>query len=255
MLNGSNAQWGRTKISNRKYKNRIKKRQMEVHMIKFRYLIVLCLAFIVSGCAGHKMALTKDQSNIDLTKKSIALLSVKVSNQYKPSCQLEVTGAFICPQSETCSRPLPYFHKAESPYKSEKDRFNEYLLSFELENGTYNLRWIGALYEIPLLIFAGGKIPLDTKIDIMPNTISYLGHLDVVLRERKSDDEKRAGSVIPLIDQAVPGFSTGTFDVVVEDKYEEDMKLFISEYPALKNAKVEKAILPQWIRPENIKAQ
>jgi len=53
-----------------------------------------------------------------------------------------------------------------------------------------------------------------------------------------------------LIDQAVAGFSTGTFDVVVEDKYDEDMKLFISEYPALQNTKVEKSILPQWIRPE-----
>jgi hypothetical protein len=219
-------------------------------MAKFKYLIIFCFAFMVFGCAGHNMALTKGQSSIDLSKKSIALLSVKVSNQHKPSCQLDLTGVKICPQSETCSRPLPYFHKAESPYKSEIDRFNEFLLSFGLESGTYNLQWIGTTYQA-FLVSGFGGIPLDTKIDIKPNSISYLGHLDVVLRERKNDNEKRAGNVIPLIDQAVPGFSTGTFDVIVEDKFDEDMKLFISEYPALKTVKVEKSILPQWIRPEN----
>ncbi|MEN6320409.1 MAG: hypothetical protein ABFD82_16860 [Syntrophaceae bacterium] len=218
-------------------------------MVKHRLFVILCLVFAMTGCAGHKMALTKGQTNIDVTKKSIALLSVKVSNQHKPSCQLELTGVKICPQSETCSRPLPYFHKAESPYKSEIDRFNEFLLSFGLESGRYNLQWIGTTYQA-FLVSGFGGIPLDTKIDIKPNSISYLGHLDVVLRERKNDDEKRAGNVIPLIDQSVPGFSTGTFDVIVEDKFDEDMKLFISEYPALKTVKVEKSILPQWIRPE-----
>ena len=37
----------------------------------------------------------------------------------------------------------------------------------------------------------------------------------------------------------------------VEDKFDEDMKSFISEYPGLQQVKVEKSILPEWIRPEN----
>ncbi|HVO66967.1 MAG TPA: hypothetical protein VMT12_10825 [Syntrophales bacterium] len=221
-------------------------------MIKFRCVVIFCLTFIMIGCAGHHMALTKGQSDIDLKKESIALLSVKVSNQHKPGCQLELTGVKICPQSEKCSRPLPYFHKAESPYKSEKDRFNEFLLSFGLESGTYNLEWIGTTYQV-FLVSGFGGIPIYTKIDIRPNSIIYLGHLDVVLREKKNDNEKRAGNILPLIDQAVPGFSTGTFDVVVEDKFDEDMQSFIREYPGLQKVKVEKSILPQWIRPENNK--
>ena len=91
---------------------------------------------------------------------------------------------------------------------------------------------------------------MNYKVEIKPNSIIYLGHLDIVLRERKNDSEVRAGNVIPLIDQAAVGAATGTYDVVVEDKFEEDMKLYISEYPALLNIKVEKSILPQWIRPE-----
>lgn len=219
-------------------------------MSKLRLALILCLALLFAGCAGHKMALTKGQSG-KVANKSIALLSVKIANKNVPKCQPEITGAVLCPQSETCSRPLPYFHKTDEPYKSMDESFKEYLLSFELDSGTYNLKWIGARYSIPMLIESGGAVPLDMKIDITPNRIIYLGHLDVVLRERKDDREKRAGSLFPLIDQAAAGFSSGTFDVVVEDKYDEDMKAFVSEYPVLQNVKVEKALLPQWIRPED----
>ena len=93
---------------------------------------------------------------------------------------------------------------------------------------------------------------MNFKIEIKSNSITYLGHLDIVMRERKNDSEERAGRIRPLLNQnPVVGTYSGTFDVVVEDKFDEDMKLFISEYPALQKVKVEKSILPQWIRPEN----
>ena len=199
------------------------------------------------------MALTKGQSSIDVTKKSLALLSVKISNQYKPNYQLDIIGALICPQSERCGHgSVKYFHKTQSPYriKNVENSFNEYLLSFELESGAYNVHSIGAVYD-HFPITGGGSVPLNYKLEIKPNSIIYLGHLDVVMRERKNDSEIRAGNVIPLIDQAVVGTASGTYDVVVEDKFEEDMKLFISEYPALQKVKVERNILPQWVRPEN----
>ncbi|MEN6321291.1 MAG: hypothetical protein ABFD82_21425 [Syntrophaceae bacterium] len=226
-------------------------------MIKFRFLLIFCLAFLMSGCAAHHMALTQGQSDIDLTKKSIALLSVKTSNQLAPTFQFNLFSAIICPQSETCSNPRPYLHKANSPYKSEKDRFNEYLLSFELEPGIYSIHSVGTIYD-SVLSEAGGYVPLNLKMDIRSNTISYLGHIDIILRERKTDTEKRAGreimNIIPLRielkDTSRTGFSTGTFDVIVEDKFDEDMKSFISEYPVLQKIKVERNILPQWIRPE-----
>lgn len=216
-------------------------------MIKFRYLlIVLCSTVVMSAC-GFNMALSKGQSSVDLTKKSIALLSVKISNQNKPENQLSLLSVFVCPQSdEICSD----FHKSEGHYKSEKDRFNEYLLSFELKNGTYYIRSFETFGGVPILTGATAYVDLELKTEIKPNSISYLGHIDVTLRERKDDNEKRA-ALFPLINAAAVGFSNGTFDVVVEDKYDDDMKLFISEYPVLQNAKVGKSILPQWIRPEN----
>jgi hypothetical protein len=199
------------------------------------------------------MTIPKDQSDIDLTNKSIALLSVRISNQYKPSRQLELLSLFICPQSEpSCKRDLP--SDPGSPYKPnkrEKNSFNEYWLSYELESGTYNIDGFYTTYRIPGLIYGFGFARLNLKTEVKPNSISYLGHLDIILREKKSDAEIRAGDAIPFIDQSIAGYSSGTFDVVVEDKFDEDMKLFISEYPALKKVKVEKSILPQWIRPEN----
>jgi ketosteroid isomerase-like protein len=95
-----------------------------------------------------------------------------------------------------------------------------------------------------------GYTKLNLKTEIKPNSISYLGHLDITLREKKNNAEISAGSDTPFIDQSIAGFSSGTFDVVVEDKFDEDMKSFISEYPSLQKVKVEKSILPQWIRPE-----
>jgi hypothetical protein len=221
-------------------------------MIKYKFLLIFCLVFIMSGCAGNKVAVNQGQSDIDLTKKSIALLSVRISNQYKPDRQLELQSIIICPQSEpNCKQDLstnpgnPY-----KPYRREKDHFNEYLLKYELESGTYNIDGLYTTYRIPTLTSGVGFAKLNLKTEIKPNSIFYLGHLDIVLREKKNNAEINAGSAIPFVDQYIAGFSSGTFDIVVEDKFDEDMKSFISEYPALQNVKVEKSILPQWIRPE-----
>jgi len=63
----------------------------------------------------------KGKSDIDLTKKSIVLLSVRISNQYKPSRQLKLLSVVICPQSETnCKHDLP--SNPGSPYKLIKKK-------------------------------------------------------------------------------------------------------------------------------------
>jgi hypothetical protein len=205
----------------------------------------------MGGCA-HNMALNKGQNTIELSGKSVALLSVKISNQNKPGYQLDLGVFTICPEHETCYT-VPYMHKAENAYKSEKDKYNEYLLSFDLESGTHNIYFLSVGYVVPLLLGAGANVPINLEAEVKPNSVVYLGHMDVILREKKSDNEERA-AIFPLFDAAVVGFSTGTFDVVVEDRFDEDIKLFASEYPALQNAKIEKSILPQWIRPENRKS-
>jgi len=199
------------------------------------------------------MALTKGHSDIDVTKKSIALISARISNQYKPKYQLDIVTTYICPTSQTdCSESGDGIYKTNSynRIKSMEEGFNEYLLSFELKSGAYNLDSMGAIYQ-SVLVTGGGIVPLKFNLDIRPNSVIYLGHLDIVMRERKNESEIRAGRIYPLIDQSTIGTSSGTFDVAVEDKFEEDVKLFISEYPALQKVRIEKALLPQWTRPKN----
>ena len=219
--------------------------------MKYRFLIIFCLVFLMSGCAGN-MALTKGQTEIDLSSKSIALLTVKISNQNKPSRQVNLNNIIICPESVmNCRKDISTYPGGPYKiYKKEKDFFNEYLLSFALESGRYNLEGFYTTYNIPMLVAGVGYGDLKLETEIKPNSISYLGHINITLREKTGDTEICAGDAIPHLDQAMPGFSSGTFDVVVEDKFDEDMKSFISEYPALQQVKVEKSILPEWIRPE-----
>ncbi len=71
---------------------------------------------------------------------------------------------------------------------------------------------------------------------------------NIYVHDERKDDERRAGGIIPLIDQKAAGFSDGTFDIFINDKYDDNMKLFFAEYPVLQNVKVEKKLLTQWIR-------
>ena len=212
---------------------------------------LLILAFLLSGCSPSP-ALMKGQNELDLSGKSIALLSVRIANKCRNGFPLSIEYVTICPGLESCITK-PYNHQVEGPYNSEEDAYPEYLLSFQLDEGTHNIprMYVGGGY-FPLS--AGTTVPLGLRAEIKPRSVVYLGHLDVTLRERKNDTEEIASRLNPIGAAAV-GFLTGTFDVAVEDRSDDDIKLFISEYPALQNAKVEKAILPQWIRPENRVAQ
>jgi len=212
-------------------------------MVKFKYLVAFCLVFFMSGCANN-MALKKGQDSIDLSDGAIALLSVKISNQNEPSHQPMIVGAYTDWKSKTT------FHRTRKAYIKETDDFKQQWLSFELEPGINNFTKLWATCPDLVLVTTFASIPLNLNADIKSNSVNYLGHIDVKIRKKKNDDEEAAGSGPYVIGNAAAGFLTGTYDVVIEDKFDEDMKTFIVEYPALKNIKIEKSILPQWIRPE-----
>jgi hypothetical protein len=222
-------------------------------MIKFRYLLVICLAFVMSSCT-HNMALTKGKDDVDLSKKSIALLFLRISNQKEPTYQLFPQMVFF-----EASREKVYELRGYNElYRSEKDVFNEYLLSFDLEPGNNKLKKIWLVYSSPIWGNARTTVPLDLKVDIKPNSVIYLGHMDIAIREKKNTNEESNAHLIPIIPilllQAAAGLN-GTCDVSIDDKYDDDIKAFITKYPGLKNVNIEKTILQQWERPENRKAK
>jgi hypothetical protein len=91
-------------------------------------------------------------------------------------------------------------------------------------------------------VYGSGVVPVFSAFRIEPGRAVYVGRVEAVRRERKGD-EPRAGSVIPLIDQAVTGFSGGTFEVKVVDRYDEDVALFKATYAPLAGVSVDKALL------------
>ena len=212
-------------------------------------LVIILMFFSFTGCAAN-MALSKGQEQVDLSEKSIALASIRISNQNKPGYQPDLLYAFFYANSVEAEKT--HIDLKIKPFKSEKDKYNEYLMSFSLKPGKYKFSQIWGNYKVPMLINAMCSIPLNAEIEIKPNSVVYLGHIDDVIRERKNDSEERAGALMPLIDQSLSGFSSGTFDLVIKDQYVDDLQDYIAEYPAINKVKVEKAIMPQWVRPEQI---
>jgi hypothetical protein len=133
--------------------------------------------------------------------------------------------------------------------KSEADTpeaGNSYLLRMELENGEYVIRGLSGFsgtFPFHGTFFA----PLHAETKSSGSGVFYLGHVSAVVRERK-ENEFKAGVMVPLIDQAVTGFSGGTFDIEISDQLDKDQALFKSKFSALQNVTIQKSILASFDR-------
>lgn len=209
------------------------------------FIIVLTM-FIISACATPmKMGLDKGTARIDLKGESLLLLSVELVNEYKPSYQPHAHVLHVeKPDSQGKEDRFNYITDEEGTFKS--DTGNKYVFRMTLKNGKYKIVGItgfSGTFPVRGMFF----MPLHSEIEIIDSSVLYLGKVRGKVRERK-ENEFRAGPVIPLIDQAVTGFSGGTFDVDVIDNYEEDLKFMMELFPALKNAQVKSAVLPPFDR-------
>ena len=82
---------------------------------------------------------------------------------------------------------------------------------------------------------------MDVEFEIRSNVITYIGQAQMVNRKRE-EGEPRSGSIFPLVDQSVTGFSDGTFDIEVSDNYLEDIKILKEKYPFIRNIEIKKNI-------------
>ena len=85
-------------------------------------------------------------------------------------------------------------------------------------------------------------VDLKIEFDLEPNTLVYLGRIEMINRTR-NEGEKRSGIILPILDQALGGFSRGTMDISISDSYDEDVGMFKLYYPVLKNYTVKKDII------------
>jgi hypothetical protein len=97
---------------------------------------------------------------------------------------------------------------------------------------------------------ASFDFPFDIPFQTNQNETVYLGRIEMINRERLSDNEIPSGDTTktrkPQYDS---GFATGTFDVKIYDDLPQDIARFKGQYPLLETIKIEKRILPPWQKP------
>lgn len=201
--------------------------------IFFNRLIVwtaTCAFFIMSlcGCSSVKPMALESKEGIQLPAKSIGLFTLRTSNQLKPDYEPSVSSIEIKPQTGKSI----YFAPGK-PHEQQKDGYLEYLVSVDLAPGVYSIGSIAGV-STGILIYGTFRFPIDATFELPPESIVYLGHIDMVNRKLQ-EGEKRAGSIFPLVDQAATGFSGGSFDITISERGGQDIPLFEKMYPALGN--------------------
>jgi hypothetical protein len=206
---------------------------------------ILFLA-VMTGCATPtKMGITKETSVFELKEKRLFLLTAELKNNYHPSYQPDAYVVHVeTTNANTKSERLDFIIDKEGTVKTASG--NSYMLRMMIDHGEYIIRGMSGysgIFPVRGLFF----MPLHSNIKVEDGEIIYLGRVKGIIRERQKN-EFRAGPVIPLIDQAVTGFSGGTFDVEIVDASGEDINKFKTMYPALSGKEIKVNILPPFDR-------
>lgn len=213
---------------------------------KYSWIMVAVVLLFLQGCVSvQPPAFDRGTGQIDTTEKSVFMLDVAFHNAYKEKYQAENLTLKLVKKSSSGKGQDLYFEVRPPLVNSENDhRYG--LINGELEPGEYLIDGITG-NSTSLLIFGTFKIPVVESVVIPENSIVYLGEVTAINRERK-DGEFRSGLVVPLIDQAVAGFSGGTMDIEIANDLasrEADLK---NEYPALKDKDITPILLSPFDR-------
>jgi hypothetical protein len=191
------------------------------------------------------MELTKETDKIDISGKSMLLMSAVIANDYKPDYQPDARVLYVEKENAQNSEDRLNF-LADLDGTISTARGNKYMFRMSLQPGRYKLLGIsGTSGSFP--VRGTFFMPIHADVIVEPATIAYLGRVEGRIRERNGN-EFRAGIVLPLIDQAVTGFSGGTFDVMVSDATAEDIQVMQNIFPALNGLAIQPRVLPPFDR-------
>lgn len=211
-----------------------------------RAIFVLAILGSV-GCASvNKMPLQeKPKGELSLAQKSILVAKVTIKNENKPGQQPTICCVFVKKEKKDFSFTEPLL------VNDAGEQGKTYIVSAAIEPGETKISMIRFFRQVPLLVFAMADLPFDQTIDVPANKVVYLGNINAVIKPRENDSQPRAGSVIPLVDQAVAGFSNGTFTATVTDNYDEDIGLIKQKFPKVTGFEFVNMTLPAWKYPES----
>ncbi len=106
-------------------------------------------------------------------------------------------------------------------------------------------------YFVTELAGTAGVFPLvgrfafnpDWRFTLRAGEFAYLGRVTARLVEKTSQSQERAGPILPLIDQAATGFSYGTFQIDVQDRFTDDIPPVVKEHPFLEGKTIRVELL------------
>ena len=206
----------------------------------------LCAAAFLSAC-GTPMGLTKQTTQLDLSKKSIVLASFEVTRsngRLMPDPRYVLLGDKAAASDDKSKLSLAIDDEGMEQDTGKPRKL--VLVRMSLDPGKHSIRHV--MGTITGFLAAGTwVVPLDTEFEVPPQSVVYLGRISAHLRDRK-DNEFRAGSLIPLIDQAALGISNATFDVTVSDQSSVDLPRFKQEFAALRTQSIQTQLLPAYDR-------
>lgn len=202
-----------------------------------------------SGCASvAKMPLNKDTAVLDLSKKSVLVARLKIKNENHPSHQPKLLAVFM--NQTVAGKDEQFSFTSPTMVSDQGEQGIDYLISMDVEPGKATLNMARFLRQIPLLLMAMADLPFKFEVDVPANKVVYLGNIEATIVARANDTQPRAGSVLPLIDQAVAGFSNGTFQLKISDQFDSDSQEMQKQFPALAGKTIDKQVLPAWVHPE-----
>jgi hypothetical protein len=202
-------------------------------MLKTLPMIMICFLLGITGCNGS-VALKPGQTDLDTSRKSIAIFTVRTENQLKPDFQTGRLAVFWKPASGNEQMLV-----LDSP--ENEGQHVSHVISLALEPGSYSITQIWGVHR-GVLVFGTFQYKTNLKFDVPPNGVVYLGHVLLVNRQRK-EGEERSGPIFPLIDQGASGFADGATDITISDASAEEVPFLIQRYPCLKNRAIPKSIL------------
>ena len=209
------------------------------------WLASLALGLLaLGGCATKvPMAVDSETKALDLSDKSVLMLMVDIGRSEKsrfvPEPYFLNIGVLDKDGKFTEGKIQSMDGDGEFEINDDKTR---YLFRIPAPEGKTNLPNIyGQAKAFPLV--GQFSLPVGLDVPVKKGSVIYLGRLEAVLRPR-TDKEYRAGPVIPLIDQAATGLSSGTFDIKLVDRSAEDFPMIRKAYPALANTPIETMLLP-----------
>lgn len=208
-------------------------------------LLLLVPSFVL---AGTFRVLGKRTKSLNLGIHSVVLFSVRGTNTYKPK-KIPYFDSYYFTYKVDGGHRVRAFDRHRLSLITSKGGESEFLYSAALPAGSYQLKTLFGYTRAKMRLPLYDPHEEYGTFELPPGSVAYLGHFEVVLRERAGETEWPAGSRMPWPQQKLYGIPDSTFDVEVVDAYETDIPRFVEAYPVLQGQEVLNLTLPPWVRP------